>query len=251
MRLGPPKRSRRGMTNELAPARCRGSYGIDAPALLAVPVAVILATVWQAIVARSGWPLIGVGLVLLCVGLAVHAARRGKFVVWAELLGFLRGDERLLDIGCGRGAVLMTAAGRLPLGRAVGVDLWRAPDQSGNCAQATRRNAVLEGVAGRVEVETGDLLDLPFPDGAFDVVVSMSALHNVGRERVDRAVDEAVRVLRPGGRLLIADIRFTRRYERRLRELGLREVTRRSLGWRLWWSGPWLRSVLVTATRPR
>ena len=237
------------MTNDLAPARHRGSYGIDAPALLAVPAAAILATVWQAIIAHSAWPLIGVALILICVGFSLHAALRGKFVVWDELLGFLHGDERLLDIGCGRGAVLTTAARRLPRGRAVGVDLWPARDQSGNCAEATWRNAVLEDVAGRVEVETGDLTDLPFPDASFDVVVSMTAVHNAGRERVDRAIDEAVRVLRPGGRLLIADIRFTRRYEQRLRELGLRDVTRRSLGWRLWWSGPWLRSVLVTATR--
>jgi arsenite methyltransferase len=129
-------------------------------------------------------------------------------------------------------------------------DLWRTRDQSGNRAEATRRNAVLEGVDGRVEVLTGDLTDLPLPDGSFDVVVSMTAMHNVGQDRVDQAIDEAVRVLRPGGRLLIADIRFTRRYEQRLRELGMRDITRRSLGWRLWWSGPWLRSVLVTATRP-
>jgi arsenite methyltransferase len=240
------------MTNDLdpAPVRRRGSYGIDAPALLSVPAAIILASIWQAIATHSDWPLVGVGLILICAGLSVHAARRGKFVVWDELLGFLHGDERLLDIGCGRGAVLMTAARRLPRGRAVGVDLWRVRDQSGNCAEATCRNAMLEGVAGRVDVETGDMTDLAFPDGSFDVVVSMTAVHNVGRDRVDRAIDEAVRVLRPGGRLLIADIRFTRRYEQRLRELGMRDVTRHSLGWRLWWSGPWLRSVLVTATRP-
>jgi ubiquinone/menaquinone biosynthesis C-methylase UbiE len=84
---------------------------------------------------------------------------------------------------------------------------------------------------------------LPLPDASFDVVVSMTAVHNVGRDGVDRAIDEAVRVLTP-------DIRFTRRYERRLRELGMRDVTRRGLGWRLWWSGLWLRSVLVTASRP-
>ena len=99
-------------------------------------------------------------------------------------------------------------------------------------------------------METGDLLDLPLPDASFDVVVSMTALHSVGRERAGQAIEEAVRVLRPGGRLLIADLRFTRRYAEHLRELGMRDVTRHSLGWRLWWSGPWLRSVLVTATRP-
>ncbi|AGL17893.1 class I SAM-dependent methyltransferase [Actinoplanes sp. N902-109] len=230
--------------------RSRASYGIDAPALLAIPASAVVAGLWQVVVTRSPWPLIGVVITLLCVGLGVHAARRGKLVVWDELLSFLRGDEDLLDIGCGRGAVLTTAARRLPHGRAVGVDVWRTRDQSGNCADATRRNAALTAVADHVGVDTGTMLDLPYADASFDVVVSMTAVHNVGQDHVDRAIAEAVRVLRPGGRLLIADLRFTRRYAHRLRELGMIDVSRRSLGWRLWWTGPWLRTVLITATRP-
>ena len=82
----------------------------------------------------------------------LHFTRRGKFVMWAGLLEQLklRGDERLLDLGCGRGAVLLMAAQHLTTGRAVGVDLWRRVDQSGNSAEATRRNAAAEGVADRV-----------------------------------------------------------------------------------------------------
>jgi ubiquinone/menaquinone biosynthesis C-methylase UbiE len=69
----------------------------------------------------------------------------------------------------------------------------------------------------------------------------------VGRAK---ALDEAVRVLRPGGRLLIADIRDTRQYEEYLAGLGLIAVTRRSLGWRTWGGGPWLPTRLVTAPKP-
>jgi arsenite methyltransferase len=228
----------------------RGRYGVDAPALITVPVVLFGASLAQAAVTWTPWPLIGAALILICLGIGIYSATRGKFAVWAELLASLRGDERLLDIGCGRGAVLMTAAKRLPYGRAVGVDIWRRRDQAGNSAEATCRNAVLEGVAGRVDVQTADMTALPFADGGFDVVVSMTAIHNVGADHLDRAVDEAVRMLRPGGRLLIADIRYTRRYAGRLRALGLRDVTRRNLGPRLWWSGPWLPSILVTATKP-
>ena len=79
----------------------------------------------------------------LNAGIFVHTTRAGKFAVWAELLDRLelKGDERLLDIGCGRGAVLLMAAERLPRGRAVGVDLWSTTDQSGNAEQVTRQNA--------------------------------------------------------------------------------------------------------------
>ncbi len=67
---------------------------------------------------------------------------------------------------------------------------------------------------------------------------------------VDKAIDEALRVLRPGGRLLIADISATAQYKVRLAALGALDITRRNLGWRLWWSGPWMPTYLLTATKP-
>ncbi|EUA52195.1 methyltransferase domain protein [Mycobacterium xenopi 4042] len=100
--------------------------------------------------------------------------------MWDEILDGLRlrGDETLLDLGCGRGAVLLAAAKRLPRGRAVGIDLWRA-DQTDNSPTATMTNARLEDVADRVEVRTADMTALPFDDESFDVVVSSLAIHNI------------------------------------------------------------------------
>ena len=59
---------------------------------------------------------------LVSVADYLYASLFGKFAVWADLLRSLelRGDERLLDLGCGRGAVILTAAKLLPRGRAVG-----------------------------------------------------------------------------------------------------------------------------------
>ncbi|HXO78771.1 MAG TPA: SAM-dependent methyltransferase, partial [Mycobacterium sp.] len=64
------------------------------------------------------------------------------------------------------------------------------------------------------------------------------------------ALDQAVRVLRPGGRLAIADLRETGQHANHLRELGWRNVQRRNLGWRMWYGGPWFATRLVTATKP-
>jgi arsenite methyltransferase len=146
--------------------------------------------------------------------------------------------------------VLLLAAQHLTTGRAVGVDLWRGFDQSGNSAEATRRNAVAEGVADRVELHEADITALPFEDNSFDVVLSSLAIHNIkGSALREKAIDEAVRVLRPGGRLLVADLRATREHQARLIDLGMTEVRRRRLGWRFWWGGPWAATRLVTGTK--
>jgi len=234
-------------------ARRKGSYGVDAPYLLPIPVVLIVINIIDGVVSRTPWPFVAAVVVTACAGLGLHASRWGKFVVWAELLDQidLSGDERILDMGCGRGAVLLMAAQHLTTGRAVGVDLWKREDQSGNSADATRRNAVAEGVVDRVELHTADMTALPFAENSFDVVVSSVAIHNIkGGSGRDRAIEEAVRVLRPGGRLMIADIWSTGRYRTHLAELGMIDIARRGLGWRMWWTGPWLVTRLVTATKP-
>jgi arsenite methyltransferase len=231
----------------------RGSYGVDAPYLLAIPALLIVVNVVNGVVSATLLPFVAAGIILACMGLGLYTSRRGKFVVWAGILNGLRlrGDERILDIGCGRGAVLLLSADRLTTGRAVGVDLWKSGDQSGNAAEATKRNAAAEGVADRVELHTADMTSLPFGDRSFDVIVSNVAVHNVkGRAGREQALQEAARVLRPGGRLLIADIFNTRQYRAHLAELGLEDVCRQGLGWRMWWTGPWLATHLVTATKP-
>ena len=233
--------------------RRHGSYGIDAPyapVFMAVMTVVVLV---MAIISGRWQRFVPVTFMLVVLGLYLHNTLRGKFGVWADLLDqlHLRGDERILDLGCGRGAVLLMAAQHLTTGRAVGVDLWRSVDQSGNCLEATRRNAIAEGVADRVELHTGDMTALPFEDNSFDVVVSSLAVHNIsGSAGREKAISEAVRVLRPGGRLMIADIRGTRRYEAQLAKIGMNDVARRRLGWRFWWAGPSAATRFVTATKP-
>jgi arsenite methyltransferase len=69
------------------------------------------------------------------------------------------------------------------------------------------------------------------------------------RERTARAVTEAWRVLAPGGRLVIADIKTTRLYASTLAALGAAAVTHRRLGWRFWWGNPFAATKLVTASK--
>jgi arsenite methyltransferase len=138
-----------------------------------------------------------------------------------------RGDEKVLDVGCGRGLMLIAAAKRLRSGNASGIDLWRKADQSGNSREATSQNVRLENVGDRVELWDGDARSLPFTDDSFDVVLSSWALHNIyDRTGRETSIREIVRVLKPGGRLAIIDIRHTREYAKVLQESRFRNVRR-------------------------
>jgi hypothetical protein len=75
----------------------------------------------------------------------------------------------------------------VPKGSAVGVDKWVRGALTGNGTQAVLRNAETEGVAGRIEVVEGDVRRLPFPDAAFDVVVSNFVVHEVDTEDLQLA----------------------------------------------------------------
>ena len=229
-------------------SRRRGAYGFDEP-------------VWPCLLALLGFLFLAFGLVsvfvlalpilgaiclvsaLVCMLSAasyVYTTRRGKFLVWATILLQLelRGDEQILDLGCGRGMVLLMAASLLTSGKAMGIDIWNTHEQSGNALAMTEANAGQEGVAGSVSLHTADMRHLPFSDHSFDLVVSSLAIHNLrDREGYQQTITEAVRVLGPGGRLVIADFRETRHYGECLRALGMSDVAFRPLGWRFWYGG--------------
>jgi len=69
----------------------------------------------------------------------------------------LRGDERVLDVGCGRGAMLMMTAKALSRGRVVGLDIWSRADQSSNSRASAEANLAAEGVADRCELTHADV----------------------------------------------------------------------------------------------
>jgi arsenite methyltransferase len=240
--------------------RQRGTYGIDGGfaglAVFGVVGTGLAGTVAWAVRRRrpAAAALAGVGGAAVAGSAAsyLYSTGPGKRAIWAQLLDELglQGDEQVLDVGCGRGAVLMLAARRVPAGRAVGADVWRRRDQSGNSRAAAERNAEAEGVRSRVELVDADARDLPFPAASFDLVVSSLAISNIrdadGRAR---ALREAVRVLRPGGRLRMVDDGADR-YAAVLRDAGCTSVAVRQLDWRTWYGLPGHHIPLVAAARP-
>lgn len=208
----------------------RPDYGLDAPVVLRRLVIVGGLSLGLALaIPRIGWLAAPGVWFLVCAGVMVWGSRIGKLRLRDRLLASIpwRGDERVLDVGCGRGLLVIGAAKRLTTGKAIGVDVWSAVDQASNSPGATLENARLEGVADRLALQTADARKLPFADNVFDVVVSSFALHNIA-ERAGReaAIREIVRVLKPGGCVTVADVWKTREPVRVLRACGLADVRR-------------------------
>jgi ubiquinone/menaquinone biosynthesis C-methylase UbiE len=233
----------------------RPDYGIDAPTVVRNLALFGLAGIALGIgglFVPSGWWSVALanygfwagGSLLLTALAMVYSSLHGKLRLRDHLLDGLdlRGGERVLDFGCGRGLLLLGAAKRLPRGQAVGIDLWSRVDQSGNSPEATMENARREGVVDRIKLHTGDMAAMPFPDGAFDAVLSNLAIHNVPTQAGRRqALAEIARVTRQGGLVAIADFQNTKAYAARLVELGFTDVRRSR-------PSPWMFPLVRTVT---
>jgi len=197
----------------------KANYGIDSPYIITgeLLAGIVLTGLVFALPHLFGlparWITLAVGLLLVSSAAGmVSYSKSGKLRIRDELMDSIRwtGDETVLDIGCGRGLLLISAARRLTTGKAIGVDIWLPKALTGNSPKRVLENAELEGVAGKIEVKEGDARRLPFPDETFDVVISNFVLHEMqtGAER-KAMIREIARVLKPGGQVALVDFIFT------------------------------------------
>lgn len=166
-------------------------------------------------------------LLMLCY------AKAGKFRHRERMLAKVKwtGTERVLDVGAGRGLLLIGAAKRLTSGHATGIDIWNAEDLSGNGPEALLRNVELEKVSAKTTVKSEDARAMDFADGGFDVVLSNLCLHNIyERAGRRRALEQIARVLSPGGVAVLSDFRHMREYAAALERCGM-QVEMCPLNW--------------------
>ncbi|HLJ49602.1 MAG TPA: class I SAM-dependent methyltransferase [Bryobacteraceae bacterium] len=238
----------------------RPDYGIDSPGIVVGQFFLALLGFSVALITvRFRFFALAAGIYFLYAALnMIYYSKVGKLKLRERLLDLIpwRGDEQVLDVGCGKGLLLAAAGRRLSTGKAIGVDLWLPHAITGNGMEAVLRNAAIEGVSDRVEVKRGDVRLLPFPVESFDVVVSNFVLHEMqtpeGRRQM---LGEIVRVLRPGGRLLLVDFIFTKECVGILRSAGMADAIRTRMGGFRFWAEAVLmfgtfQLCSVTASKP-
>jgi arsenite methyltransferase len=212
-------------------------YGIDAPGvvrnLFLASLAGIAVAVFAPRFVRIG-PVdlnlrpSGVGAAIGCgIGglLMLLYAKFGKFAHRERILKLhnWRGDEQVLDVGTGRGLLLVGAARRLTTGHATGIDIWNKEDLSGNSLAHTEQNLVVEGVSEKCSLISEGAQKMGFASENFDVILSNLCLHNIYDKPTRlKACNEIARVLKPGGVAIISDFKHTGEYAEAFAKAGLR-----------------------------
>ena len=146
--------------------------------------------------------------------LYLYASLKGKGDLWDNIIDKLSPEQvagPVLDVGCGRGLVLLKLAQRKKTlrltGSAYGIDIFNSADQTGNSPTATYANAACLSLLDHVILHTANFtLDFPFRDDVFNVITASLALHNVSSASRESAIDEVIRVCAPGGEVIILDL---------------------------------------------
>lgn len=141
-----------------------------------------------------------------------------------DALSTLAAIERrchVLDVCCGMGGPSRYLAQKFGC-RVTGVDLTKSR------LEGASRLTTLAGLDGLVDFQYANALDLPFPDGCFDVVISQEAFCHIPSKH--RLVAECVRVLKPDGRVGFTDILATEKTTGATRERLRHEMTFHELG---------------------
>lgn len=193
------------------------------------------------------WNLIWIAVLIAWLGIFLHTSTVGHLKVWQRLLDSLNlpKESRVLDLGAGRINDLLVIAKHLQApGKVTGTGQWRQAQQT---VQAQINAAQL---ADRVKLVDANVFNMNFTDRSFDYVFVDLAFHDItpAIER-GRALQEAGRVMKPTGQLVILDFEHIAEYQQMLTNLGFHNLRVVNAGFNGWWGDPWLATKILIAQR--
>ncbi|MCH3921337.1 class I SAM-dependent methyltransferase [Limosilactobacillus sp.] len=221
--------------------------GINVITLLAVDILLVVGGLIYSLISAHYWNLLWVVLLAAWGLILTHTMTAGHLRVWQGIIdrfGF-GGHDQILDLSGGRfNDLLLLAKSLTAPAKVTGTGDWRQDEKE----LQGRINAAK--VADRVKLVDADVFNLNFADRSFDYVLVDLAFHNIGPalER-GRAVQEASRVLKADGTLVIADCAYIDEYQRALGNLGFNDIRVLSTGFNGWWGGPWTTTKVLIAKR--
>ena len=176
--------------------------GLAVGALVAVASAIAIQ-----VATPDWWPVAFLALLLgaaFFVGNSIMRSFRSVDHIVLPMVDLLRSDQDVvLDAGCGAGRTTIALGRTLRNGRVVAVDRFDADYIDDGGRDLLERNLRAAGLAERVKIETADLTALPFDAESFDGAVSTNVYDHLGRYK-EQALREVFRILKPGGRFLMA-----------------------------------------------
>ena len=224
-------------------------YGIDAPGIRSGMFVIALVgciMIGLANFAGIYWlkntPIFSIILNIIGITIALYGSFMASYMTYCSKIGklktrdflldevgkYLKWDDvkQSLDIGCGKGLLLIGAAKRMGTGSSLGIDIWSADDQSNNSESATIKNVALAGVSDKVQIQTADARNLPFENDTIDLVMSHWVVHNIKSQTEQiKCLDEMCRVLKPGGAIILADIQNVTKYIQHFKNLDITEIS--------------------------
>jgi len=124
-----------------------------------------------------------------------------SWAAWSRALGHLLPRLEIADLGCGDGYLTIEAARFAE--KVIAID--RSPSALARAKQLAKRKSLSALSAAKIEWKRGELERLPLKDSSVDVALLSQALHHAASPA--KAVAEAARIVRPGGRVLVLDLR--------------------------------------------